>query len=97
MLCILTLFQTQINVICRKTGERKFIFHAEAFFYLHIINQYEKDGYIFLDVCAYRDPAMLDCMYIENLKVTFTIKIVSYNKKNRIVVHAKNTRVCENV
>lgn len=62
------MFQTQINVICRKTGERKYVFLAEALFYLHIINQFEKNNCLFIDICAYRDPAMLDCMYIENLK-----------------------------
>lgn len=64
----LVLLQTQINLICRRTGERKYIFLTEPFFYLHIINQYEKNDCLFLDICAYRDPAMLDCMYIENLK-----------------------------
>ncbi|CAH0550459.1 unnamed protein product [Brassicogethes aeneus] len=58
----------QINVICRETGRLKNKFFAEPFFYLHIINQYETHDYLVLDICMYRDPAMLDCMYIETMK-----------------------------
>ncbi|XP_050300991.1 carotenoid isomerooxygenase [Anthonomus grandis grandis] len=59
---------TQINVISRKTGRLTHKFQAETFFYLHIINQYEDTGYLILDVCAYRDPSMLDCMYFETMR-----------------------------
>lgn len=43
---------------------------AEAFFFLHIINQYEThDGdYIVLDICCYRDAKMLDCMFVDAMK-----------------------------
>ncbi|CAL7933231.1 unnamed protein product [Xylocopa violacea] len=61
---------TLIQVVSRETGlvERTFI--AEAFFYLHIINQFEtRDGdYVVLDICCYRDAKMLDCMFIEAMK-----------------------------
>lgn len=86
-------------MICRKTGQRRFVFLAEAFFYLHIINQFEKDDCIFLDICAYRDPAMLDCMYVENLKVpTFVlhasikIKTNEFQCMQRIPEYAKMFR-----
>ncbi|KAJ8949375.1 hypothetical protein NQ314_008235, partial [Rhamnusium bicolor] len=59
---------TQINVICRKRGCLLYKFYAETFFYLHIIHQYEIDDYIILDICIYRDPSMLDCLYIETMK-----------------------------
>ncbi|KAL3289195.1 hypothetical protein HHI36_003630 [Cryptolaemus montrouzieri] len=59
---------TQINVISRKTGMLSCKFYAEAFFYLHIINQYEDSDHIVIDICVYRDPSMLDCMYVETMK-----------------------------
>ncbi|XP_030764784.1 carotenoid isomerooxygenase [Sitophilus oryzae] len=59
---------TQINLISRHNGELQFKFYAETFFYLHIINQYEDKDYVILDICAYRDPSMIDCMYYETMK-----------------------------
>lgn len=66
----LNIFQTQINVISRKTGTLCRKFYAASFFYLHIINQYEDSGHVVVDICVYRDPSMLDCMYIETMKVS---------------------------
>lgn len=62
-------FQTRIDVLNRETGRLEHKFFAEPFFYLHIINQYETHDYIVLDICIYRDASMLDCMYIEAMKV----------------------------
>ncbi|CRK88774.1 CLUMA_CG002542, isoform A [Clunio marinus] len=59
---------TYIYLIDRDSGELKFTFHAEAFFYLHIINQFEKDDHVVLDISCYRDPEMLNCMYIDSMK-----------------------------
>jgi carotenoid isomerooxygenase len=59
---------TYFYVIDRDSGELKYTFHAEAFFYLHIINQYEKNDHIVIDISCYRDPEMLNCMYIETMK-----------------------------
>lgn len=59
---------TYIYLIDRETGNLKYTFHAEAFFYLHIINQFEKDDHVVLDICCYRDPEMLNCMYIDSMK-----------------------------
>jgi hypothetical protein len=55
-------------------------FLAEAFFFLHIINQYEtQDGnYIVLDICCYRDAKMLDCMYIDRMQVIFNALFYIY-------------------
>jgi carotenoid isomerooxygenase len=61
--------QTLIHLISREDGKRKHTFTAEAFFYLHIINCFEERDHCVLDICCYRDPAMLDCMYIESLNV----------------------------
>ncbi|KAK9729173.1 Retinal pigment epithelial membrane protein [Popillia japonica] len=60
--------KTKFNILCRKTGKALCSFLANAFFYLHIINQYEIDDYVVIDICCYRDPTMLECMYVEALK-----------------------------
>lgn len=44
-------------------------FKSDAFFYLHIINQYEENDHVVIDICCYRDPSMIDCMFIEALQV----------------------------
>lgn len=59
---------TCIYIISRMSGQLVQTFEADAFFYLHIINAYETGDYIVVDICCYKDPSMLDCMYIEALK-----------------------------
>ncbi|KAK4884106.1 hypothetical protein RN001_000377 [Aquatica leii] len=59
---------TQINVVSRSTGKLIYKFYAEAFFYLHIINQYEESNHVILDICSYKDASMIDCMYIEAIQ-----------------------------
>lgn len=83
------LFKTQINVVSRTTGETVRTFKAETFFFLHIINQYEDCGHVVIDICAYRDPSMLDCMYVETLKAsTIKLKFKPYVFSNNISEHA---------
>jgi carotenoid isomerooxygenase len=53
----------------RKDGQLFKTFLAEAFFYLHIINSYEEDSHLIVDICCYKDPTMLDCMYVDALMV----------------------------
>lgn len=64
-------FQTLIHVMSRETGRVVKTFVAETFFYMHIINQFETRDkeYIVLDLCCYRNPKMLECMYIDAIKV----------------------------
>lgn len=59
---------TYIYLIDRDTNSLRHTFQTESFFYLHIINQYEKDDHVIIDICCYRDPEMLNCMYIETMK-----------------------------
>ncbi|XP_072388973.1 carotenoid isomerooxygenase isoform X1 [Diabrotica undecimpunctata] len=59
---------TRISIISRSTNKVYKTYLAKSFFYLHIINQYEFENYLVLDICMYNDPAMLDCMYIETMK-----------------------------
>ncbi|KAG5670747.1 hypothetical protein PVAND_000988 [Polypedilum vanderplanki] len=59
---------TNIYLIDRENGQLRHTFQAEAFFFLHIINQYEKDDHVILDISCYKDPEMLNCMYIDSMK-----------------------------
>lgn len=72
---------TLIHVICRRTGERKFTFKAAPFFYLHTINAHERGDYIVVDICCYRDPSVLDCMYVEAMENMQSMK--NYSKMFR--------------
>lgn len=62
-------FQTIFHVLDKKSGTEVHRFHADPFFYLHIINAYEDTRSLVVDICVYRNPDMLDCMYKEALEV----------------------------
>ncbi|KAF0768060.1 carotenoid isomerooxygenase isoform X1 [Aphis craccivora] len=59
---------TLIYLISRSDGKTLKTFKSDAFFYLHIINQYEEDDNVVIDICCYRDPSMIDCMFVEALR-----------------------------
>jgi len=54
----------------RRDGQLFKTFFAEAFFYLHIVNSYEEDNHVIIDICCYKDATVLDCMYVDALMVT---------------------------
>ena len=58
---------TLFHLVDRKTGEVAQTYESEAFFYLHIINQYEEDNCVIIDICCYKDPEMINCMYLESI------------------------------
>ncbi len=69
-------FQTRFRLINRVTGvEESVQYLTEAFFFLHTINAFEIDGHVVIDICCYKNAKMLDCMYIEALKVILNIFI----------------------
>lgn len=72
---------TLFHVVCRHSGQRKFTFKAAPFFYLHTINAHERGDYIIVDICCYRDPSVLDCMYVEAMENMQSIK--NYSKMFR--------------
>lgn len=70
-----SLFQTKIHVLRRDTGEVTTTqYVTETFFFLHTINAYEDHGHIVLDIAAYKNADMLNCMFVEALKVSFLRK-----------------------
>lgn len=74
---------TLFHVICRRSGARKFTFKAAPFFYLHTINAHERGDYIAVDICCYRDPSVLDCMYVEAMENMHSIKNYSRMFRSR--------------
>lgn len=58
---------TLFHLVDRKTGKVCHTYESEAFFYLHIINQYEEDNCVIIDICCYKDAKMIDCMYLESI------------------------------
>ncbi|CRL08261.1 CLUMA_CG020902, isoform A [Clunio marinus] len=55
-------------VVNRTTGKVEYEFESEAFPYFHIINQYEKDNHIVIDICCLSDSSVLNQLYLESIK-----------------------------
>ncbi|XP_049868031.1 carotenoid isomerooxygenase-like [Pectinophora gossypiella] len=60
--------ETHIVLISRSEGKEVKRFCTEALFYLHIINAFEQDGRLVVDLCAYKDAKVLDAMYIHAIE-----------------------------
>ncbi|XP_050347256.1 carotenoid isomerooxygenase-like [Nymphalis io] len=60
-------YETQILLINRNTGEN-IRYRADTFFFMHIINSFEMDGKLTIDVCSYKDAKIIDAMYVEAIK-----------------------------
>lgn len=56
---------TLFHLVERATGKLVQTYESEAFFYLHIINAYEEDNHVVVDICSYKNPEMINCMYLE--------------------------------
>ncbi|KAL4715571.1 hypothetical protein ACJJTC_009197 [Scirpophaga incertulas] len=61
-------YETHIVLISRITGKEVKRYRSETMFYLHIINSYEQENKLIVDVCAYKDPKAIDAMYIEAIE-----------------------------
>jgi hypothetical protein len=58
----------------------EYIYLSPAFFFLHVINAYEDDNHLVIDLCCYDNPDMLKCMTIEALEVGFLLLLFLYVK-----------------
>lgn len=65
---------TLFHVISRTKNEEKYTFKTSSFFYLHTINAFDDQENVIVDICCYRDPSVLDCMYIEAMENMQLIK-----------------------
>lgn len=61
---------TYIYIVERETGNLVHTFHAEAFFYFHTINSYEKDDHIVIDLSCYRNGEILSSLKMDTVKKT---------------------------
>lgn len=57
-----------IHLVDRATGKVAQTFQTDAFFFMHIINQYEKDGHLVLDVSCYKDAEVFKGFFIDHLQ-----------------------------
>ncbi|XP_061381763.1 carotenoid isomerooxygenase-like isoform X1 [Danaus plexippus] len=60
-------YETQIVLVNRNTGEQT-RYTTETFFFMHIINCFELDGQLIIDVCSYKDAKIIDALYVEAIK-----------------------------
>jgi carotenoid cleavage dioxygenase-like enzyme len=58
---------TSFIVIDRKTGKQVGTYKTEAFFTMHHVNAYEKEGDIIVDLIAYKDPEITRAFTMQNL------------------------------
>nr|XP_045609656.1 carotenoid isomerooxygenase-like [Procambarus clarkii] len=59
----------KIHLVNRETGkEVKQKVKCEAFFYMHIINCYERDNHLVIDVNGYKKPDLLHAFHLKNLR-----------------------------
>jgi len=59
----------KIHLVNRETGkEVKQKIKCEAFFYMHIINAYEKDNHIVLDLNTFTNSDLLPAFFLKNLR-----------------------------
>lgn len=75
---------TYIFLVDRVSGEVKYTFEADGFFYFHTVNQYEKDGHVVLDLSCYNDAEL-----VKGLMVNYMMKL----KKDKIKTNMLNSRV----
>ncbi|XP_072938578.1 carotenoid isomerooxygenase-like [Epargyreus clarus] len=60
--------ETHIVLISRQSGKEVKRFRTDTLFFLHIINCFEMNGKMFVDICAYKDAKVLDAMYIHAIE-----------------------------
>ncbi|XP_068202819.1 carotenoid isomerooxygenase-like [Palaemon carinicauda] len=59
----------KVHIVHRETGkEVKIKSKCEAFFFMHIINCYERDNHIIIDVNGYAKPDLLHAFHLKNLR-----------------------------
>ncbi|KAH9629703.1 hypothetical protein HF086_001516 [Spodoptera exigua] len=62
-------YETHIVLLSRSTGREVKRFRTESLFYLHIINTFERDGNLIVDICTYKDAKVIDAMYVKAIEV----------------------------
>ncbi|XP_048480733.1 carotenoid isomerooxygenase [Plutella xylostella] len=60
--------ETHIVLISRADGTEHKRYRTESLFFLHIVNAYELGDELVLDLCTYRDPQVLNAMYVDAME-----------------------------
>jgi beta,beta-carotene 9',10'-dioxygenase len=55
----------RFQVFDRATGEHRGTYEHDAFFSFHHVNAFDRDGELVVDLCAYEDASIIDCLYLE--------------------------------
>lgn len=55
-------------IIDKSDGEVLRTFEAPSFFFLHVINSFLEDDAFVVDVVTYKDPGIINALYLENLR-----------------------------
>ncbi|GBO98472.1 Carotenoid isomerooxygenase [Eumeta japonica] len=66
--------ETHVILLRRSDGVEHARYRTEALFFLHVINAFEKDNELTVDLCAYKDPKVINAMYIHAIKSTVGIR-----------------------
>ncbi len=59
---------TRFLVVDRHTGKQAASLRTDPFFGFHHVNAYERDGEVVVDASVYRDPGIIDALYLEALE-----------------------------
>ncbi|XP_045495343.1 carotenoid isomerooxygenase-like [Colias croceus] len=59
--------ETHILLISRTDGSVK-RYRTKTIFFLHVINCFERNGKLFVDMCTYQDAKIIDAMYVDAIK-----------------------------
>jgi hypothetical protein len=62
-----------------------YIYLTSSFFFLHIINVYEDNNHLVIDICCYDNADMLKCMTIETLEVFICLKLRRFFESKNIL------------
>ncbi|XP_045768128.1 carotenoid isomerooxygenase-like [Maniola jurtina] len=57
-------YETKIILIHRDTSETT-QYTVDNLYFMHIINSFEQDGKVMLDLCSYKDGKLIDAMYLD--------------------------------
>nr|XP_034826966.1 carotenoid isomerooxygenase-like [Maniola hyperantus] len=60
-------YETNIILIHRETGETT-QYTIDNLYFMHIINSFEQDGKLMIDLCSYKDGKLIDAMYLDAVK-----------------------------
>ncbi|XP_055694776.1 carotenoid isomerooxygenase-like [Lutzomyia longipalpis] len=59
---------TKIRLLSRKSGKLHKTFYAEAFAFFHIINSFEEEDHLIIDICCYDNPDILNGLFMDSLR-----------------------------